>query len=213
MGRLDHLVEAVYERFKDRYFTGERAFLAITSCCSSLTFFFQFSGVLVDLLGVKYVSWTPPCIRLADLCPRYYARVEKVYPPKYNADANARDAHKDASSSSSLDDDPPHVIGGDLKVPAKDALANDNPTLYYYWVHLIELERDKSHEKGKSSTKITDADKRLVGSLIEVQCGMMRFVVSLLISTSGVVAYFYSISVATASHFPSPSFAASLGTV
>ena len=110
--------------------------------------------------------------------------MEKVYPPKYNADANARDAHKDASSSSTLDDDPPHVIGGDLKVPAKDALANDNPTLYYYWVHLTELERDKSHEKGKSSTKITDADKRLVGSLIEVQCGMMRFLVFLLFSIS-----------------------------
>ncbi|KAF8973733.1 ATP-utilizing chromatin assembly and remodelling N-terminal-domain-containing protein [Flammula alnicola] len=136
MGRLDHLVEAVYERFKDRYFPGER--------------------VLVDLSGVKY-----------------YARVEKVYPPKYNADAKARDAHMDASSSSTLDDDPPHVIGGDLKIPAKDAFAKDNPTLYYYWVHLTELERDKSHEKGKSSTKITDSDKRLVGSLIEVQCGMM----------------------------------------
>ena len=27
MGRLDHLVEAVYERFKDRYFKDESAFL------------------------------------------------------------------------------------------------------------------------------------------------------------------------------------------
>lgn len=26
MGRLDHLVEAVYERFKDRYFKGERMY-------------------------------------------------------------------------------------------------------------------------------------------------------------------------------------------
>ncbi len=26
MGRLDHLVEAVYERYKDRYFRGESAF-------------------------------------------------------------------------------------------------------------------------------------------------------------------------------------------
>lgn len=26
MGRLDHLVEAVYERFKDRYFPGESTF-------------------------------------------------------------------------------------------------------------------------------------------------------------------------------------------
>ncbi|KJA26175.1 hypothetical protein HYPSUDRAFT_133617 [Hypholoma sublateritium FD-334 SS-4] len=136
MGRLDHLVEAVYERFKDRYFPGEK--------------------VLVDLSGVKY-----------------YARVDKVYPPKYNADPKARDAHMDASSSSALDEDPPHVIGGDLKVPSKDAFANDDPTLYYYWVHLTELERDKSHEKGKSSAKVTDQDKRLVGSLIEVQCGMM----------------------------------------
>jgi hypothetical protein len=139
--------------------------------------------------------------------------VEKVYPPKYNADANARDAHKDASSSSTLDDDPPHVIGGDLKVPAKDALANDNPTLYYYWVHLTELERDKSHEKGKSSTKITDADKRLVGSLIEVQCGMMRFFGFPAVLNLTYLAYCYLFLVATACHSPSRSSVASLGTV
>ena len=54
MGRLDHLVEAVYERFKDRYFTGERAFL-VTACLTllALHFSFCFSGVLVDLSGVK----------------------------------------------------------------------------------------------------------------------------------------------------------------
>lgn len=113
---------------------------------------------------------------MADHLSRYYARVEKVYPPKYNADPKARDAHMDASSSSTLDDDPPHVIGGDLNTPVKDALAKDNPDLYYYWVYLTELERDKSHEKGKGTTKITDQDKRLVGSLIEVQCNMMRLV-------------------------------------
>lgn len=139
--------------------------------------------------------------------------MEKVYPPKYNADANARDAHKDASSSSTLDDDPPHVIGGDLKVPAKDALANDNPTLYYYWVHLTELERDKSHEKGKSSTKVTDADKRLVGSLIEVQCGMMRFFGFPAVLNPTYLAYFYLFLVATACHSPNRSSVASSGIV
>jgi len=51
MGRLDHLVEAVYERFKDRYFTGERAFLVIALCHPRL--YTLFSGVLVDLSGVK----------------------------------------------------------------------------------------------------------------------------------------------------------------
>lgn len=50
MGRLDHLVEAVYERFKDRYFKGE------STCCVSMALsriltFFQ--GVLVDLTGIK----------------------------------------------------------------------------------------------------------------------------------------------------------------
>lgn len=31
MGRLDHLVEAVYERFKDRYFKDESTFLVLPS--------------------------------------------------------------------------------------------------------------------------------------------------------------------------------------
>ncbi|KAF9458184.1 chromatin remodeling complex protein [Collybia nuda] len=139
MGRLDHLVEAVYDRFKDRYFKDER--------------------VLVDLSGTKY-----------------YARVEKVYPPKYSSDARARDAHKDSASSStssSLEDDAPHIIGGDLKVPTKDANVQDNPTLYFYWVHILELEKDKSHDKNKNATRTTEKDGKMVGSLMEVQCGMM----------------------------------------
>lgn len=110
--------------------------------------------------------------------PRYYARVEKVYPPKYSSDARARDAHKDSSSSStssSLEDDAPHVIGGDLKIPTKDANVQDNPTLYFYWVHILELEKDKSHDKNKSATRSTDKDGKMVGSLMEVQCGMMRY--------------------------------------
>ncbi|KAF8225024.1 chromatin remodeling complex protein [Tricholoma matsutake] len=138
MGRLDHLVEAVYERFKDRYFKDER--------------------VLVDLSGTKY-----------------YARVEKVYPPKYSSDARARDAHKDSpsSSTSSLEDEAPHVLGGDLKILAKDAIAQDNPALYFYWVHILELEKDKSHDKSKGASKSSDKDGKMVGSLMEVQCGMM----------------------------------------
>ncbi|KAG5353254.1 hypothetical protein C0989_008989 [Termitomyces sp. Mn162] len=135
MGRLDHLVEAVYERFKDRYFKSER--------------------VVVDLTGTKY-----------------YARVEKVYPPKYNADVGARDAYKDSSLSSSLEDEQPHVIGGDLTVPTKEANIHDNPALYFYWVHIIELEKDKGHEKKQGGSKHTEKDNA-IGSLMEVQCGMM----------------------------------------
>ena len=82
----------------------------------------------------------------------------------------------DASSSSylSLEEDPPHVIGGDLRITTKEAIAKDDPSLYYYWVHVIELEKDKGHEKGKSSVKTSDKESNLVGSLLEVQCGMMK---------------------------------------
>jgi len=116
----------------------------------------------------------------------------------------------DPSSSSTLDDDPPHVIGGDLRIPIQQTLLNDNPTLYYYWVHLTELERDKSHEKGKATTKITEGDKKLVGSLIEVHCGMMRWVhTSDFLGASGLL-----LSLAgTVSHSPSQFFAGLFATV
>ncbi|KAJ7597210.1 chromatin remodeling complex protein [Mycena floridula] len=133
MGRLDHLVEAVFDRFKDRYFKGEK--------------------VVVDISGVKY-----------------YARVDRVYPPKYNLDQSARDAHKH-SIDTPTDDEEPHSILGDLKIPAKEANALDDPTLYYYWVNILELEKDKN-DKGKSVAKAGD-DGQVVGSLMEVQCGMM----------------------------------------
>ncbi|KAJ7783454.1 chromatin remodeling complex protein [Mycena maculata] len=141
MGRLDHLVEAVYERFKDRYFKDER--------------------VLVDLGGTKY-----------------YARVDKVFPPKYSNDTSARDAHKPNAASSSVspieDEDPPHVLGGDLKEPVKEANARDDPKLYYYWVHILELEKEKSHDKQKATAaKNAEKDGKMIDSLREVQCDMM----------------------------------------
>jgi hypothetical protein len=74
-----------------------------------------------------------------------------------------------------LEDDAPHVIGGDLKIPTKDAIVQDNPALYFYWVHILELEKDKSHDKSKGASKSSDKDGKMVGSLMEVQCGMMRY--------------------------------------
>ena len=116
------------------------------------------------------MSLSPAYVNFLTSRHRYFARVDRVYPPKYNADPKARDAHMDNPSSSSLDDDPPHLVGCDLKISNEEAIVNDNPALYYYWVYLTELERDKSHEKAKTSMN----DKPLVGSLIEVSCKTMR---------------------------------------
>ncbi|KAF5382960.1 hypothetical protein D9757_006384 [Collybiopsis confluens] len=138
VGRLDHLVESVYERFKDRYFKGEK--------------------VLVELNGLKQV-------------------VHTVYPPKYSYDVAARDANKpDAEKTSNengpraIDEEEPHQIYGDLKLLVKEVNSRDDPFMYYYWVSIIELERDKG-DKGKS-TKAPDGVE-MVGSLMEVQCGRM----------------------------------------
>ncbi|KAG2023292.1 hypothetical protein CC2G_000962 [Coprinopsis cinerea AmutBmut pab1-1] len=134
IGRLDHLVEAVYERFKDRYFKGEK--------------------IIVDLSGVRYL-----------------AQVDRVYPPKYT-DSKVRDSYKNIPSSIAGPDEL-HAIGGDLKIPLEETLQRDNPEGYFYWCYLLELEKDKSHEKGKAKAADIHKDGKLVGSLVEVRCQMM----------------------------------------
>ncbi|KAG1755110.1 chromatin remodeling complex protein [Suillus paluster] len=142
VGRLDHLVEAVFDRFKDRYFADEKVF--------------------VDAQGDKF-----------------YAKVVQVYPPKATGESAAVPDENQASSSSApspphgtADDDTIliHKIGGDLKIPAKEALVRDDPLKYSYKVQILEEQHEKSHEKGKAAAK----DKaRWSGSLMDVQCSVM----------------------------------------
>lgn len=63
MGRLDHLVELVYDRFVNRYFAGESASTILCMCILVLTVTPTEVFVLVE--GEKY-----------------YARIIKVFPPK-----------------------------------------------------------------------------------------------------------------------------------
>lgn len=60
MGRLDHLVEAVYDRFKDRYFQHER--MCFLLFCTSQ--YLRRAGVIVDL-HPKYLPI--PCHLTNDL--------------------------------------------------------------------------------------------------------------------------------------------------
>ena len=50
MGRLDHLVEAVYDRFKDRYFVGESTLAYFSSFIVLDRIFLE---IVVDVLGTK----------------------------------------------------------------------------------------------------------------------------------------------------------------
>src|SRR5438046_2857012 len=90
--------------------------------------------------------------------------VENVHSPRRTADRQKPELEASSSttpasvlssapSSSSSDEFPAHKIGGDLKIPTKDANAQDDPTGYLYWVCILELEKERSHEKGKAAAK------------------------------------------------------------
>lgn len=132
IGRLDHLVEAVFDRFKDRYFKDEK--------------------IIVDLAGVRYL-----------------ARIDRVYPPKFS-DPKVRDSFKNAPANA-LEKEELHVAGCDLGMSLEEANQLDNPELYYYWCLLLEMDKEKGHEKGKG--KAVDKSDKLLGSLVEVRCPMM----------------------------------------
>ncbi|KAF8271339.1 chromatin remodeling complex protein [Lactarius quietus] len=139
MGRLDHLVEAVYERYKDRYFRDEK--------------------IYVDIQGDKFV-----------------ARVVEVFLPRLNAQVNGEstDAAPVASTSSSPhanDQHTPHQIHGDLKIPAKEVNAGDEPGKYLYKVQILEEEKPEGRDKHTASTK--EARAKWNGSIMEVRCNVM----------------------------------------
>ncbi|KAK1223803.1 hypothetical protein PQX77_013327 [Marasmius sp. AFHP31] len=137
MSRLDHLVEAVYERFKDRYFVGEK--------------------VLVDLTGTNPQS----------------------IPTKVQRRPTSRDAYAEECTAAETSGTPfeqiiPHPIGGDLKTPVKEVNAQDDPNLYYYWVHILEPEKEKGEKSGKGGKQSDEsATSKVIGSLMEVQCARM----------------------------------------
>ncbi|TFY79366.1 hypothetical protein EWM64_g4644 [Hericium alpestre] len=138
MGRLDHLVEAVFDRYKDRYFAGEK--------------------IYVDIQGDKFL-----------------ARIVEVFPPRSTpTKVEPPEEQPVASSSSAVIKSTPlpvHAIGGDLKVPAKEVNAADDPRKYYYRVQILEEERPEGRDKLAASVK--EARAKYSGSFMEVQCPVM----------------------------------------
>jgi len=97
--------------------------------------------------------------------------------PSTMAPANHASTSTSTSPESVLspisDDEPQpiHNLSGDLKIPAKDANAKDDPAKYFYKVQILEEQNEKSHEKSKTTAR--DRAK-WNGSLMEVQCNVMR---------------------------------------
>lgn len=113
---------------------------------------------------------------------RFYAKVLRVCPSKPSSEVMEILPPDQASSSTSPVQTPPvdttsdiqvHKIGGDLKIPAQQALAKDGPLQYIYQVQILEEPHEKSHEKGKAVQK----DKgQWSGRLLDVRCNTMRYI-------------------------------------
>jgi bromodomain adjacent to zinc finger domain protein 1A len=72
---------------------------------------------------------------------------------------------------------PLHQIGGDLKVPAKDVNAGDEPGKYNYHIHIIDEERSSDHKLSVKDRETREANRaKWSESLMEVQCGSLRSV-------------------------------------
>lgn len=121
---------------------------------------------------------------------RYYARVVQVFPPRSSlpgSNSRASPSSHASSSSSSVSDEesiPIHKIAEDLKIPVSDAIARDDPDKYYYKIQI--LEEDKSHgAKAGERTKGKEATKsKYSGSLMDVRCTDMRYVILLYLPPS-----------------------------
>jgi len=98
---------------------------------------------------------------------RFYGLVMRVYPPRFKSDEHRRDAYDD--SSLNRVDEEVHVVGGDLTIPLADANQRDDPELYYYWIYILEFEKEKG-EKGKK-----EVAPQVIGSTMECHCRIMRY--------------------------------------
>ena len=184
MGRLDHLVEAVYERFKDRYFRDE-----------SVSFPLNERRVLnadVCVLLQKYIlifkETSEPCPPFFCVLPtqmnnrdtRFFARVLEVFPPRPNAVSFLVNSDSHEGPIASTSSQPPkksptglvHQIYGDLKIAATVVNAADDPAKYYYRVQILEEEKLEGRDKHGASAK--EARARYSGSFLDVQCSQMR---------------------------------------
>ncbi|KAF8844084.1 hypothetical protein BDN67DRAFT_944466 [Paxillus ammoniavirescens] len=125
VGRLDHLVEAVFDRFKDRYFADEKVF--------------------VDVEGDKFYA------KVVQVYPRKIDPGVAESSPQNQASSSTSPPQSPRPVAE--DNVQIHKIGGDLKITTKEALARDDPLKYFYKIQILEEQHDKSHEKGKASLK------------------------------------------------------------
>ncbi|KAI5122593.1 hypothetical protein M0805_004808 [Coniferiporia weirii] len=173
MGRLDHLVEAVHDRFKDRYFEAEKVFIDIEG----------------DKFAARVTQVLPPNRRLAS-----FPSSSSTHKRKRTDSLSSDGSSLSLSPAPSYEiDEQKHVVGGDMSISLNESLDRDDPAKYFYKVQIMEEEMPKGEqqtpapsvarrESGRMKEKVKEAINGQVdvesrakwaGSLMDVQCGVM----------------------------------------
>ncbi|KAG8763256.1 hypothetical protein FRC11_005033 [Ceratobasidium sp. 423] len=181
VGRLDSLVDQVYDRYVDRYHAGEKIF--------------------VDIQGEKYwarilkvfppkallATWSahngnnvsssanpnmllpnrPASNGLSPLNPNYTN-------PNSPSGSNHYSPHNEHPATQIDPSSIAHRIGGDLSLPPNEALAKDDPSAYFYQVQLIEEgDEDEGGADVNGASGSGGGGAKWAGSTMEVQLGVM----------------------------------------
>lgn len=164
VGRLDHLVEAVYERFKDRYFEGERTFPSLrkallTQPCYRPGVFVDFSSSHGDEEHKDSPGRT-----------RYFVRIARVIPPLKARTPNGKRKASQMENGDTEEEPIPHDIYGDLKTPAAQVNAVDDPKAYTYEAQLVD---EGSNSSQAQSSTVTFGDFRNGATTMNVHCDVL----------------------------------------
>ncbi|KAH7345348.1 hypothetical protein B0J17DRAFT_37477 [Rhizoctonia solani] len=181
VGRLDSLVDQVYDRYVDRYHAGEKIF--------------------VDIQGEKYwariLKVFPPKALVATWSAHNGNNVSSSANPNMlnpnrpalnglsplNPNYTNPNSPSGSNHYSPYNEHPPaqvdptsiaHRIGGDLSLPANEALAKDDPSAYFYQVQLIEEgDEDEGGTEVNGTGGSGGGGTKWAGSTMEVQMGVM----------------------------------------
>ncbi|QRV75892.1 imitation switch two complex protein [Ceratobasidium sp. AG-Ba] len=175
VGRLDSLVDQVYDRYVDRYHAGEKIFVDVQGekYWARILKVFPPKALLASYSAPSpnHVSSSTNPLGLSPLNPNSRPTPNGLSPLNPNSLLNsAPPTQVDAALIA-------HRIGGDLSIPITEAFAKDDPAAYFYQVQLIEEgdEEDTGGGAGEPNGNGANgsAGTKWAGSTMEVQMGVM----------------------------------------
>ncbi|KAL5641607.1 hypothetical protein ACGC1H_001922 [Rhizoctonia solani] len=183
VGRLDSLVDQVYDRYVDRYHAGEKIFVDIQGekYWARILKVFPPKALLATWSahnGNSVSSSTNPnMLHPSRSAPNGLSPLNPSYTnPNSPSGSNRYSPHNEVPVAPVDPGSIAHRIGGDLSLPPNEALAKDDPSTYFYQVQLIEEgdEDDACAEATAASASASGGSgAKWAGSTMEVQMGVM----------------------------------------